>query len=168
MAEFTMINRKLDNALRQVVADAFKNLNYPCYHSSYHVWGAEAIIDYPEYPGSDTYKELCGKLETYRVSLPVDDNTDLQALAKEFVTQAEKIEQKAYNEALGKWSETYPIDILREIMECHELCGWSLLIHDGEGVIYHGRATAVHYALYLPNMGKLTQNNRRENNAKLV
>lgn len=168
MAEFTIINRKLDNALRQVVADAFKNLNYPCYHSSYHVWGAEAIIDYPEYPGSDTYKELCGKLETYRVSLPVDDNTDLQALAKEFVTQAEKIEQKAYNEALGKWSETYPIDILREIMECHELCGWSLLIHDGEGVIYHGRATAVHYALYLPNMGKLTQNNRRENNAKLV
>lgn len=168
MAEFTMIKHKLDNALRQVVADAFKNLNYPCYHSSYHVWGAEAIIDYPEYPGSDTYKELCGKLETYRVSLPVDDNTDLQALAKEFVTQAEKIEQKAYNEALGKWSETYPIDILREIMECHELCGWSLLIHDGEGVICHGKATAVHYALYLPNMGKLTQNNRRENNAKLV
>ena len=150
-----MINRKLDNALRQVVADAFKNLNYPCYHSSYHVWGAEAIIDYPEYPGSDTYKELCGKLETYRVSLPVDDNTDLQALAKEFVTQAEKIEQKAYNEALGKWSETYPIDILREIMECHELCGWSLLIHDGEGVIYHGRATAVHYALYLPDLRKI-------------
>lgn len=168
MAEFTIINRKLDNALRQVVADAFKNLNYPCYHSSYHVWGAEAIIDYPEYPGSDTYSQLCGKLKTYKVSLPVDEDTDLQALAKEFVTQAEKIEQKAYNEALGKWSETYPIDILRETMECHELCGWSLLAHDGEGVIYHGRATAVHYALYLPNMGKLTQNNRRENNAKLV
>ena len=164
MAEFTMINHKLDNALRQVVADAFKNLNYPCYHSSYHVWGAEAIIDYPEYPGSDTYSQLCGKLKTYKVSLPVDENTDLQALAKEFVSQAEKIEQKAYNEALGKWSETYPIDILRETMECHELCGWSLLAHDGEGVIYHGRATAVHYALYLPNMGKLTQNNRRENN----
>ena len=164
MAEFTMINRKLDNALRQVVADAFKNLNYPCYHSSYHVWGAEAIIDYPEYPGSDTYSQLCGKLKTYKVSLPVDENTDLQALAKEFVRQAEEIEHAAYNEALGKWSETYPIDILRETMECHELCGWSLLAHEGEGVVWHGKATAVHYALYLPNMGKLTQNNRRENN----
>ena len=164
MAEFTIINRKLDNALRQVVADAFKNLNYPCYHSSYHVWGAEAIIDYPEYPGSDTYSQLCGKLKTYKVSLPVDENTDLQALAKEFVRQAEEIEHAAYNEALGKWSETYPIDILREIMECHELCGWSLLAHEGEGVVWHGKATAVHYALYLPNMGKLTQNNRRENN----
>ena len=164
MAEFTIINRKLDNALRQVVADAFKNLNYPCYHSSYHVWGAEAIIDYPEYPGSDTYSQLCGKLKTYKVSLPVDENTDLQALAKEFVRQAEEIEHAAYNEALGKWSETYPIDILRETMECHELCGWSLLAHEGEGVVWHGKATAVHYALYLPNMGKLTQNNRRENN----
>ena len=159
-----MINHKLDNALRQVVADAFKNLNYPCYHSSYHVWGAEAIIDYPEYPGSDTYSRLCGKLKTYKVSLPVDENTDLQALAKEFVRQAEEIEHAAYNEALGKWSETYPIDILRETMECHELCGWSLLAHEGEGVVWHGKATAVHYALYLPNMGKLTQNNRRENN----
>ena len=164
MAEFTMITHKLDNALRQVVADAFKNLNYPCYHSSYHVWGAEAIIDYPEYPGSDTYSQLCGKLKTYKVSLPVDENTDLQALAKEFVRQAEEIEHAAYNEALGKWSETYPIDILRETMECHELCGWSLLAHEGEGVVWHGKATAVHYALYLPNMGKLTQNNRRENN----
>ena len=164
MAEFTMINHKLDNALGQVVADAFKNLNYPCYHSSYHVWGAEAIIDYPEYPGSDTYSQLCGKLKTYKVSLPVDENTDLQALAKEFVRQAEEIEHAAYNEALGKWSETYPIDILRETMECHELCGWSLLAHEGEGVVWHGKATAVHYALYLPNMGKLTQNNRRENN----
>ena len=38
MAEFTMINRKLDNALRQVVADAFKNLNYPCYHSSKYTY----------------------------------------------------------------------------------------------------------------------------------
>ena len=159
-----MIKHKLYNALGQVVADAFKNLNYPCYHSSYHVWGAEAIIDYPEYPGSDTYSQLCGKLKTYKVSLPVDENTDLQALAKEFVRQAEEIEHAAYNEALGKWSETYPIDILRETMECHELCGWSLLAHEGEGVVYHGRATAVHYALYLPNMGKLTQNNRRENN----
>lgn len=151
MAEFTMINRKLDNALRQVVADAFKNLNYPCYHSSYHVWGAEAIIDYPEYPGSDTYSQLCGKLKTYKVSLPVDENTDLQALAKEFVRQAEEIEHAAYNEALQKWSEIYPMETLRETMECHELCGWSLLAHEGEGVICHGEATAVHYALYLPN-----------------
>ena len=103
-------------------------------------------------------------MKTYKVSLPVDENTDLQALAKEFIRQAEEIEHAAYNEALGKWSETYPIDILREIMECHELCGWSLLAHEGEGVICHGKATAVHYALYLPNMGKLTQNNRRENN----
>lgn len=155
MAEFTMIKRRLDNALRQVVADAFKNLNYPCYHSSYHVWGAEAIIDYPEYPGSDTYSQLCGKLKTYKVSLPVDENIDLQALAKEFVRQAEEIEHAAYNEALGKWSETYPIDILREAMECHELCGWKLLAHEGEGAIYHGKATAVHYALYLPNMRKI-------------
>lgn len=150
-----MINRKLDNALRQTVSDALRNVNYPCYHSSFNVWGNEVIIAYPESPGSDTYKELRGKLETYRVSLPVDENTDLQALAKEFVSQAEKIEQKAYNEALGKWSETYPIDILREIMECRELCGWSLLTHDGEGVIYHGRATVVHYALYLPDLRKI-------------
>lgn len=130
-----MVNRKLDNAIRQVVTDALRNLNYPCYHSSLNVWGNEVIIAYPESPGSETYNQLRGKLETYRVSLPVDDNTDLQAL--------------------GKWSETYPIDILRETMECHELCGWSLLAHDGEGVIYHGRATAVHYALYLPNLQKL-------------
>ena len=159
-----MINRKLDNALRQTVSDALRNLNYPCYHSSLNVWGNEVIIAYPESPGSDTYSQLCGKLKTYKVSLPVDENTDLQALAKEFVRQAEEIEHAAYNEALGKWSETYPIDILRETMECHELCGWSLLAHEGEGVVWHGKATAVHYALYLPNMGKLTQNNRRENN----
>ena len=152
-----MVNRKLNNAIRQVVTDALRNLNYPCYHSSLNVWGAEAIIAYPESPGSDTYKELRGKLETYRVSLPVDENTDLQALAKEFVTQAEKIEQTAYNEALQKWSQIYPIEIVRETMECHELCGWSLLIHDGEGVIHYfnGKVTAVHYALYLPNLQKL-------------
>ena len=64
-----MINRKLDNALRQTVSDALRNLNYPCYHSSLNVWGNEVIIAYPESPGSDTYKELRGKLETYRVSL---------------------------------------------------------------------------------------------------
>ena len=120
-----MVNRKLNNAIRQVVTDALRNLNYPCYHSSLNVWGAEAIIAYPESPGSDTYKELRGKLETYRVSLPVDENTDLQTLAKEFVSQAEKIEQTAYNEALQKWSQIYPIEIVRETMECHELCGWS-------------------------------------------
>lgn len=154
MAEFTMIKRRLDSALRQAVTAEFAKMTYPCYHSSNNVWGIEVIILYPE---NETYKELRGKLETYTVSLFVDDNTDLQALAKEFVRQAEEIEHAAYNEALGKWSETYPIDILREAMECHELCGWSLLAHDGEGVIYHGRATAVHYALYLPNMGKLTQ-----------
>lgn len=150
-----MVNRKLDNAIRQVVSDALSNVNYPCYHSSLNVWGNEVIIAYPESPGSETYNQLRGKLETYRVSLPVDDNTDLQALAKEFVTQAEKIEQTAYNEALQKWSQNYPIETVREIMECHELCGWSLLTHDGEGVIYHGRATAVHYALYLPNLRKI-------------
>ncbi len=147
-----MINRELDSALRQAVASEFAKMNYPCYHSSNNVWGIEVIVSHFE---NETYKELRGKIETYTVSLFVDDNTDLQALAKEFVTQAEKIEQKAYNEALGKWSETYPIDILRETMECHELCGWSLLAHDGEGVIYHGRATAVHYALYLPNLRKI-------------
>lgn len=147
-----MINRELDSALRQAVASEFAKMDYPCYHSSNNVWGIEVIVSHFE---NETYKELRGKLETYRVSLPVDENTDLQTLAKEFVTQAEKIEQKAYNEALGKWSETYPTDILREAMECHELCGWSLLIHDGEGVIYHGRATAVHYALYLPNLRKI-------------
>lgn len=32
-----MINRKLDNALRQTVSDALRNLNYPCYHSSLNV-----------------------------------------------------------------------------------------------------------------------------------
>ena len=152
-----MVNRKLNNAIRQVVTDALRNLNYPCYHSSLNVWGAEAIIAYPESPGSDTYKELRGKLETYRVSLPVDENTDLQTLAKEFVSQAEKIEQTAYNEALHKWSQIYPIETMRETMECHELCGWSLLIHDGEGVIHYfnGKVTIVHYALYLPNLQKL-------------
>lgn len=150
-----MSSRKLDNAIRQAVTDALRNLNYPCYHSSFNVWGSEAIIAYPESPGSDTYKELRGKLETYRVSLPADDNTDWQALAKEFVSQAEKIEQTAYNEALQKWSQIYPIETVREIMECHELCGWSLLTHDGEGVIYYGKVTIVHYARYLPNLQKL-------------
>lgn len=120
-----MINRELDSALR--LATEFGKMTYPCYHSSRDVWGCEVIILYPE---NETYKELRGKLETYTVSLPVDDNTDLQTLAKEFVTQAEKIEQKAYDEALLKWSETYPIDVLRETMECHELCGWGLLAHD--------------------------------------
>lgn len=147
-----MINRELDSALRQAVASEFAKMDYPCYHSSNDVWGIEVIILYPE---NETYKELRGKLETYTVSLFVDDNTDLQALAKEFVTQAEKIEQKAYNEALDKWSETYPIDILRETMECHELCGWKLLAHDDERVVHYGRATAVHYALYLPNIRKI-------------
>lgn len=61
-----MSSRKLDNAIRQVVTDALRNLNYPCYHSSLNVWG-----------------------------------------------------------------------------------------NDDEGVIYHGRATAVHYALYLPNLRKI-------------
>lgn len=158
-----MIKRRLDNALRQVVASEFAKMDYPCYHSSNDVWGIEVIILYPE---NETYKELRGKLETYTVSLFVDDNTDLQALAKEFVRQAEEIEHAAYNEALGKWSETYPIDVLRETMECHELCGWSLLAHEGEGAIYHGKATAVHYALYLPNMRKIhekyTKNTRKE------
>ena len=79
-----MVNRKLDNAIRQVVTDALRNLNYPCYHSSLNVWGNEVIIAYPESPGSETYKEL-----------------------------------------------------------------------RGEGVIYHGRVTAVHYALYLPNIRKI-------------
>ncbi len=154
-----MINHKLDNAL--MVSDALRNLNYPCYHSSLNVWGNEVIIVYPESPGSETYNQLRGKLETYSVSLPVNDNTDWQTLAKEFVSQAEKIEQTAYNEALQKWSKIYPIELLHEIMECHELCGWSLLAHEGEGVIYYGKVTIVHYALYLPNLQEYTQRENR-------
>lgn len=156
-----MINHKLDNALRQTVTDALRNLNYPCYHSSLNVWGNEVIIAYPASPGSETYNQLRGKLETYSVSLPVDENTDLQTLAKEFVAQAEEIEHTAYNEALQKWSKIYPIELLREIMECHELCGWSLLAHEGEGVIYYGKVTIVHYALYLPNLQEYTQRENR-------
>lgn len=156
-----MSNHKLDNALRQTVTDALRNLNYPCYHSSLNVWGNEVIIAYPESPGSETYNQLRGKLETYSVSLPVDENTDLQTLAKEFVSQAVEIEHTAYNEALQKWSKIYPIEFLHEIMECHELCGWSLLAHEGEGVIYYGKVTIVHYALYLPNLQEYTQRENR-------
>lgn len=156
-----MINHKLDSALRQTVTDALRNLNYPCYHSSLNVWGNEVIIAYPESPGSETYNQLRGKLETYSVSLPVDENTDLQTLAKEFVSQAAEIEHTAYNEALQKWSKIYPIEFLHEIMECHELCGWSLLAHEGEGVIYYGKVTIVHYALYLPNLQEYTQRENR-------
>ena len=147
-------NRNLSNDLRQAVTDEFKKMTYPCSHSSNDVWGYEVIVLYPE---DDTYKELRGKLETYKVSLPVDENTDLQTLAKEFVFQAEAVEQRVYEEAIQKWSQTYPIEILREAMECHELCGWSLLMHEGEGAICHGKATAVHYALYLPDLNKIKE-----------
>lgn len=41
-----MSSRKLDNAIRQVVSDALRNVNYPCYHSSLNVWGNETYEKY--------------------------------------------------------------------------------------------------------------------------
>ena len=103
------------------------------------------------------YQQLRGKLETYSVRLPVDENTDLKTVAKCFVSQAEEIEQEAYKQALLKWSLTYPVEALRWSMTCHELCGWRFVVDDYEGIIRNGKATLAHYAIYLPDPQKVEE-----------
>lgn len=149
-----MTKVELDNALKQAVGKELQNAVFPCLHSSKDVWGQYAIVNYFE---DDAYRELRGKLETYSVRLPVDENTDLKTVARCFVSQAEEIEQEAYKQALLKWSLTYPVEVLRWSMICHELCGWRFIVDDYEGIIRNGKATLVHYAVYLPDPKKVEE-----------
>ena len=149
-----MTKVELDNALKQAVGKELQNAVFPCLHSSKDVWGQYAIVGYGE---EGVYRELRGKLETYSVRLPVDENTDLKTVAKCFVSQAEEIEQEAYKQALLKWSLTYPVEALRWSMTCHELCGWRFIVDDYEGVVRNGKATLVHYAVYLPDPKKVEE-----------
>ena len=109
------------------------------------------------YGEEGVYRELRGKLETYSVRLPVDESTDLKTVARCFVSQAEEIEQEAYKQALLKWSLTYPMEALRWSMTCHELCGWRFIVDDYEGIVRNGKATLVHYAIYLPDPQKVEE-----------
>lgn len=149
-----MASNELNNALKRAVEEELKEAVFPCPRSSRDVWGQEAIVGYLE---GDTYQQLRGKLESHSVRLPVDENTDLKTLAKCFVSQAEEIEIEAYQQALLKWSLTYPIDALRWSMVCHELCGWRFIEDVYEGIIRHGKATLVHYAIYLPDVNKVKE-----------
>lgn len=149
-----MIKVELDNALKQAVEEEFKKAVFPCLHSSRDVWGQYAIVGYLE---EDVYQQLRGKLETYSVRLPVDETTDLKTIARCFVSQAEEIEQEAYKQALLKWSLTYPMEALRWSMTCHELCGWRFIVDDYEGIVRNGKATLVHYAIYLPDPKKVKE-----------
>lgn len=149
-----MVKIELDNALKQAVEEEFQNAVFPCLHSSRDVWGQYAIVGYFE---EGVYQQLRGKIETYSVRLPVDENTDLKTIAKCFVSQAEEIEQEAYKQALLKWSLTYPVEALRWSMTCHELCGWRFIVDDYEGIVRNGKATLVHYAVYLPDPKKVKE-----------
>ena len=149
-----MTKVELDNALKQAVEKEFQNAVFPCLHSSKDVWGQYAIVGYGE-EGVD--RELRRKLETYSVRLPVDESTDLKTVARCFVSQAEEIEQEAYKQALLKWSLTYPMEALRWSMTCHELCGWRFIVDDYEGIVRNGKATLVHYAIYLPDPQKVEE-----------
>lgn len=149
-----MTKAELNNALKQVVEKEFQNAVFPCLHSSKDVWGRYAIVGYCE---EGVYRELRGELETYSVRLPVDENTDLKTIAKCFVSQAEEIEQEAYKQALLKWSSTYPMEALRWSMTCHELCGWRFIEDLYEGIVRNGKATLVHYAIYLPDPQKVEE-----------
>lgn len=149
-----MTKVELDNALKQAVEEEFQNAVFPCLHSSRDVWGQYAIVGYLK---EGVYQQLRGKIETYSVRLPVDENTDLKTVAKCFVSQAEEIEQEAYKQALLKWSSTYPVEALRWSMTCHELCGWRFIVDDYEGIVRNGKATLVHYAVYLPDPKKVEE-----------
>lgn len=149
-----MVNVELNNALKRAVEEELKKAVFPCLHSSRDVWGQYAIVGYLE---ESVYQQLRGKLETYSVRLPVDENTDLKTIARCFVSQAEEIEQEAYKQALLKWSLTYPMEALRWSMTCHELCGWRFIVDDYEGIIRNGKATLVHYAVYLPDPKKVEE-----------
>ena len=149
-----MASIELNNALKQAVKEELKEAIFPCQHSSEDVWGQEVIVGYFE---EGVYQQLRGKLESYSVRLPVDETTDLKTLAKCFVSQAEEIEIEAYRQALLKWSLTYPIDALRWAMVCHELYGWRFIEDDYEGAIRNGKATLVHYAMYLPDPKKIVE-----------
>ena len=149
-----MTKVELDNALKQAVEKEFRNAVFPCLHSSRDVWGQYVIVNYFE---DGAYRELRGKLETYSVRLPVDENTDLKTVAKCFVSRAEEIEQEAYKQALLKWSLTYPVEALRWSMTCHELCGWRFVVDDYEGIVRNGKATLAHYAVYLPDPQKVEE-----------
>ena len=149
-----MTKVELDNALKQAVEEEFQNAAFPCLHSSKDVWGQYAIVGYLK---EGVYQQLRGKLETYSVRLPVDENTDLKTVAKCFVSRAEEIEQEAYKQALLKWSLTYPVEALRWSMTCHELCGWRFVVDDYEGIIRNGKATLAHYAIYLPKSQKVEE-----------
>lgn len=149
-----MTKVELNNALKQAVEEEFQNAVFPCLHSSKDVWGQYAIVNYFE---DGAHRELRGKLETYSVRLPVDENTDLKTIAKCFVSQAEEIEQEAYRQALLKWSLTYPMEALRWSMTCHELCEWRFIEDLYEGIVRHGEATLVHYAIYLPDPQKVEE-----------
>ena len=149
-----MTKVELDNALKQAVEEEFQNAAFPCLHSSKDVWGQYAIVGYLK---EGVYQQLRGKLETYSVRLPVDENTDPKTVAKCFVSRAEEIEQEAYKQALLKWSLTYPVEALRWSMTCHELCGWRFVVDDYEGIIRNGKATLAHYAIYLSNPQKVKE-----------
>ena len=145
-----MTKVELDNALKQAVEKEFQNAVFPCLHSSKDVWGQYAIVGYFE---EGVYQQLRSKLETHSVRLPVDENTDLKTVARCFVSQAEEI----YKQALLKWSLTYPVEVLRWSMICHELCGWRFVVDDYEGIVRNGKATLVHYAVYLPDPKKVEE-----------
>ena len=149
-----MTKVELDNALKQAVGKELQNAVFPCLHSSKDVWGQYAIVGYGE---EGVYRELRGKLETYSVRLPVDESTDLKTVARCFVSQAEEIVLDAYKQALLKWSLTYPMEALRWSMTCHELCGWRFIVDDYEGIVRNGKATLVHYAVYLPDPQKVEE-----------
>lgn len=149
-----MASIELNNALKRAVEEELQSAVFPCLCSSKDVWGQEVIVGYLE---GETYQQLRGKLESHSVKLPVDETTDLKTLAKCFVSQAEEIEIEAYRQALLKWSLTYPIDALRWAMVCHELCGWRFIEDDYEGIIRNGKATLVHYAMYLPDPKKIVE-----------
>ena len=42
-------------------------------------------------------------------------------------------------------------------MICHELCGWRFIVDDYEGIVRNGKATLVHYAIYLPDPQKVEE-----------
>ena len=42
-------------------------------------------------------------------------------------------------------------------MICHELCGWRFIVDDYEGIVRNGKATLVHYAVYLPDPKKVEE-----------
>lgn len=149
-----MTNLELSNALKQAIQEEFQDISYPCVHSSRDVWGQEAIVGYFE---ENIYQQLRSKLETYRVSLPVDENSDLKAVARQLAQEVERVEQEAYEQALSKWSHTYPTEALRGAIVCHELCDWSLLMDENGGVIQHGKVLLAHYATYLPNVTKVKE-----------